>query len=109
MGGGSGARRTPEMGGGAPGVPGGALTCSTSGCDLGGTAGMVKIPAICGVTRTTIDDEGSVVPLTISTWRVRPTISNCSPETTGMVMGAVPSPKFVIVNFADSPSVICAG
>ena len=65
------------------------MTCSTTGCDFGVTPGMEKIPAICGVTRTTIDVEGSVVPLMISIWRVRPMISNCKPETTGMVMGAV--------------------
>jgi hypothetical protein len=70
---------------------------------------MVKIPAICGVTRTTIDEEGSVVPLINSICWVRAMISNCKPDTTGMVMGALPSPKFVIVNLADSPSVICAG
>src|SRR5882724_12918788 len=108
MGGGFGGRGLPNRGG-APALPGGELTCSTRGCDFGVTPGIVKIPAICGVTRTTIDEEGSVVPLMSSIWRVRPTISNCKPDTTGIVMGTVPSPKLVIVNLADSPSVICAG
>src|SRR5450755_4369379 len=107
MGGGFGARGLPDRG--VPPLPGGELTCSTTGCDFGVTPGMVKIPAICGVTRTTVAEEGSIVPLINSTWRVRATISNCRPDTTGMVMGAVPSPKLVIVNIADSPSVICAG
>src|SRR5476649_725028 len=107
MGGGLGVREL--LGEGAPALPGSELTCSTRGCDLGVTAGMLKIPAICGVTLITMDDEGNVVPLLISTWRVRPMISNRKPETTGMLIGAVPSPKFVIVNLADSPKVICAG
>src|SRR6202035_3431844 len=98
-----------KLGRGAPALPGGGLTCNTTGGDFGVTPGMLKIPAICGVTRTTIDEEGSVVPLINSIWWVWATISNCKPDTTGLVMGAAPSPKLVIVNRADSPSVICAG
>src|SRR6202041_2148093 len=109
MGGGGGIGAVGRVGCGMLALLAAPLTCSTSGWAFGVTAGIVKIPAICGVTRIMIEVEGSVVPLMSCTSRVRPLVSNFKPETTGILIGFVPSPKFVMVNWADSPNSICAG
>src|ERR1035438_8509804 len=71
--------------------------------------GIVKLPATCGVTRTTVVVGASVAPLMNSMRRDRSTTRNSNPDTSGKVMGCVSASRLVIVSCADSPMVISAG